>query len=1049
MNDSTLQIKIDFVGGDTSFNKVIDSVTPIVEKLKKELKDTLNVQSDFVTLQKEGIKLTSQELEQQRQIKAANEKTRDAILERLKSTRQLSDEDKKQLEISKAKIKDAEKILALNEKQSKMSSMLKSVGESVGNSLKMLAPAVLAFKVFEDVINKVTDQIKTVVNSLISGLTPTLQPIIDTFTLIGKTLKPIFNEIFASLKVVLESVGDVFANLMKSFAPLIDVLMQALKPVLDIIIQVATSITDILKPELMEAILKPAAAILQLLTPILQMLSNILIPALQTITNLASGIVDVFTNLADAVLGGVVNGINKLMDGLSAIVSTDKKSEQSLRERQVLINAAVASQDKLLQKIMDGEKLTAKEIEQQRELLVYLEQRRIKNGKYTDEELKQREKARKIISQNNIANANEMMEQVRAGQDITKQLKEQNERMQTLNKLKQNGVNLTREEKEELRVIKDLQNEIANAKNEEFVRRKELGVLSSAEIEAKKQEVALLKQKAIELERSGDAAAAKEAYEIWQNAASALGDVGANTKVSAKSYETWSKEIKDSKAQLASLTLELERIKQLSELDTESQFKKQFEFDVEDIEARFNEINSLAKLSDKQLNEMGKNRKELNEYIIEARKKADAEIELLTFRFNEKLKANEKEKDAQLLERRKQTQAELIELQKQIDLDAKNNQLKLIEIVDKAKLEQYKKTLNEIKNLELAALAEERLAAEGITDDATRIAKLEILKIKENQIIEKYKQQELDITERFNDEVEKSNLQRVQSSSALVIQYTNSIINNISAAIEKNKELEKSKTDVNKEIAELKQSYRQRETAHEEYVKKIAELEKRKQGIEAQSNNAYLQGLKATLKEGFANMLDAITQQLIAKQIATVAELTASSFTTFGASLLGIAPVIAAITAANAALKGLVLNFADGGVVPKTAYNKHGVDSQPAMLMPHEVIMNLKAAKVKDNTQAVLWSNKTGGHLADYYANMNNKDYNTQRELLNETKYLYTKLELISDNINSNIAEFNNNIELWKKTEMNRKINITANVQTDGNALLKEIKFKQNSMRAR
>ena len=1049
MNDSTLQIKIDFVGGDTSFNKVIDSVTPIVEKLKKELKDTLNVQSDFVTLQKEGIKLTSQELEQQRQIKAANEKTRDAILERLKSTRQLSDEDKKQLEISKAKIKDAEKILALNEKQSKMSSMLKSVGESVGNSLKMLAPAVLAFKVFEDVINKVTDQIKTVVNSLISGLTPTLQPIIDTFTLIGKTLKPIFNEIFASLKVVLESVGDVFANLMKSFAPLIDVLMQALKPVLDIIIQVATSITDILKPELMEAIVKPAAAILQLLTPILQMLSNILIPALQTITNLASGIVDVFTNLADAVLGGVVNGINKLMDGLSAIVSTDKKSEQSLRERQVLINAAVASQDKLLQKIMDGEKLTAKEIEQQRELLVYLEQRRIKNGKYTDEELKQREKARKIISQNNIANANEMMEQVRAGQDITKQLKEQNERMQTLNKLKQNGVNLTREEKEELRVIKDLQNEIANAKNEEFVRRKELGVLSSAEIEAKKQEVALLKQKAIELERSGDAAAAKEAYEIWQNAASALGDVGANTKVSAKSYETWSKEIKDSKAQLASLTLELERIKQLSELDTESQFKKQFEFDVEDIEARFNEINSLAKLSDKQLNEMGKNRKELNEYIIEARKKADAEIELLTFRFNEKLKANEKEKDAQLLERRKQTQAELIELQKQIDLDAKNNQLKLIEIVDKAKLEQYKKTLNEIKNLELAALAEERLAAEGITDDATRIAKLEILKIKENQIIEKYKQQELDITERFNDEVEKSNLQRVQSSSALVIQYTNSIINNISAAIEKNKELEKSKTDVNKEIAELKQSYRQRETAHEEYVKKIAELEKRKQGIEAQSNNAYLQGLKATLKEGFANMLDAITQQLIAKQIATVAELTASSFTTFGASLLGIAPVIAAITAANAALKGLVLNFADGGVVPKTAYNKHGVDSQPAMLMPHEVIMNLKAAKVKDNTQAVLWSNKTGGHLADYYANMNNKDYNTQRELLNETKYLYTKLELISDNINSNIAEFNNNIELWKKTEMNRKINITANVQTDGNALLKEIKFKQNSMRAR
>jgi len=1049
MNDSTLQIKIDFVGGDTSFNKVIDSVTPIVEKLKKELKDTLNVQSDFVTLQKEGIKLTSQELEQQRQIKAANEKTRDAILERLKSTRQLSDEDKKQLEISKAKIKDAEKILALNEKQSKMSSMLKSVGESVGNSLKMLAPAVLAFKVFEDVINKVTDQIKTVVNSLISGLTPTLQPIIDTFTLIGKTLKPIFNEIFASLKVVLESVGDVFANLMKSFAPLIDVLMQALKPVLDIIIQVATSVTDILKPELMEAIVKPAAAILQLLTPILQMLSNILIPALQTITNLASGIVDVFTNLADAVLGGVVNGINKLMDGLSAIVSTDKKSEQSLRERQVLINAAVASQDKLLQKIMDGEKLTAKEIEQQRELLVYLEQRRIKNGKYTDEELKQREKARKIISQNNIANANEMMEQVRAGQDITKQLKEQNERMQTLNKLKQNGVNLTREEKEELRVIKDLQNEIANAKNEEFVRRKELGVLSSAEIEAKKQEVALLKQKAIELERSGDAAAAKEAYEIWQNAASALGDVGANTKVSTKSYETWSKEIKDSKAQLASLTLELERIKQLSELDTESQFKKQFEFDVEDIEARFNEINSLAKLSDKQLNEMGKNRKELNEYIIEARKKADAEIELLTFRFNEKLKANEKEKDAQLLERRKQTQAELIELQKQIDLDAKNNQLKLIEIVDKAKLEQYKKTLNEIKNLELAALAEERLAAEGITDDATRIAKLEILKIKENQIIEKYKQQELDITERFNDEVDKSNLQRLQSSSALVIQYTNSIINNISAAIEKNKELEKSKTDVNKEIAELKQSYRQRETAHEEYVKKIAELEKRKQDIEAQSNNAYLQGLKATLKEGFANMLDAITQQLIAKQIATVAELTASSFTTFGASLLGIAPVIAAITAANAALKGLVLNFADGGVVPKTAYNKHGVDSQPAMLMPHEVIMNLKAAKVRDNTQAVLWSNKTGGHLADYYANMNNKDYNTQRELLNETKYLYTKLELISDNINSNIAEFNNNIELWKKTEMNRKINITANVQTDGNALLKEIKFKQNSMRAR
>mgnify|MGYP001320009759 CR=1 FL=1 len=1049
MNDSTLQIKIDFVGGDTSFNKVIDSVTPIVEKLKKELKDTLNVQSDFVTLQKEGIKLTSQELEQQRQIKAANEKTRDAILERLKSTRQLSDEDKKQLEISKAKIKDAEKILALNEKQSKMSSMLKSVGESVGNSLKMLAPAVLAFKVFEDVINKVTDQIKTVVNSLISGLTPTLQPIIDTFTLIGKTLKPIFNEIFASLKVVLESVGDVFANLMKSFAPLIDVLMQALKPVLDIIIQVATSVTDILKPELMEAIVKPAAAILQLLTPILQMLSNILIPALQTITNLASGIVDVFTNLADAVLGGVVNGINKLMDGLSAIVSTDKKSEQSLRERQVLINAAVASQDKLLQKIMDGEKLTAKEIEQQRELLVYLEQRRIKNGKYTDEELKQREKARKIISQNNIANANEMMEQVRAGQDITKQLKEQNERMQTLNKLKQNGVNLTREEKEELRVIKDLQNEIANAKNEEFVRRKELGVLSSAEIEAKKQEVALLKQKAIELERSGDAAAAKEAYEIWQNAASALGDVGANTKVSTKSYETWSKEIKDSKAQLASLTLELERIKQLSELDTESQFKKQFEFDVEDIEARFNEINSLAKLSDKQLNEMGKNRKELNEYIIEARKKADAEIELLTFRFNEKLKANEKEKDAQLLERRKQTQAELIELQKQIDLDAKNNQLKLIEIVDKAKLEQYKKTLNEIKNLELAALAEERLAAEGITDDATRIAKLEILKIKENQIIEKYKQQELDITERFNDEVDKSNLQRLQSSSELVIQYTNSIINNISSAIEKNKELEKSKTDVNKEIAELKQSYRQRETAHEEYVKKIAELEKRKQDIEAQSNNAYLQGLKATLKEGFANMLDAITQQLIAKQIATVAELTASSFTTFGASLLGIAPVIAAITAANAALKGLVLNFADGGVVPKTAYNKHGVDSQPAMLMPHEVIMNLKAAKVRDNTQAVLWSNKTGGHLADYYANMNNKDYNTQRELLNETKYLYTKLELISDNINSNIAEFNNNIELWKKTEMNRKINITANVQTDGNALLKEIKFKQNSMRAR
>jgi len=1049
MNDSTLQIKIDFVGGDTSFNKVIDSVTPIVEKLKKELKDTLNVQSDFVTLQKEGIKLTSQELEQQRQIKAANEKTRDAILERLKSTRQLSDEDKKQLEISKAKIKDAEKILALNEKQSKMSSKLKSAGESVGNSLKMLGPAVLAFKVFEDVINKVTDQIKAVVNSLLSGLTPALQPIIDTFNLIGKTLKPIFNEIFASLKVVLESVGDVFANLMKSFAPLIDVLMQALKPVLDIIIQVATSITDIFKPELMEAIVKPIASILQLLTPVLQMLSNILIPALQTITNLASGIVDIFTNLADAVIGGVVSGINKLMDGLSAITLTDKKSEQSLRERQVLINAAVASQDKLLQKIMDGEKLTAKEIEQQRELLVYLEQRRIKNGKYTDEELKQREKARKIISQNNIANANEMMEQVRAGQDITKQFKEQNERMQTLNKLKQNGVKLTREEKEELRVIKDLQNEIANAKNEEFVRRKELGVLSSAEIEAKKQEVALLKQKAIELDRSGDAAAAKEAYEIWQNAASALGDVGAKTKVAAKSYETWSKEIKDSKAQLASLTVELERIKQLSEIDTESQFKKQFEFDVEDIEARFNEIKLLAKLSDNQLNEMGKNRKELNEYIIEARKKADAEIELLTFKFNEKLKANEKEKEAQLLDRRKQAQAELIELQKQMDLDAKNNQLKLIEIVDEARLEQYKKTLNEIKNLELADLAEARLAAEGLTDEATKIAQLEILKIKENQIIEKYKQQELDITKRLNDEIEKSNLQRVQSSSALVIQYTNSIINNISAAIEKNKELEKSKTDVNKEIAELKQSYRQRETAHEEYVKKIAELEKRKQDIEAQSNNAYLQGLKATLKEGFANMLDAITQQLIAKQIATVAELTASSFTTFGASLLGIAPVIAAITAANAALKGLVLNFADGGVVPKTAYNKHGVDSQPAMLMPHEVIMNLKAAKVKDNTQAVLWSNKTGGHLADYYANMNNKDYNTQRELLNETKYLYAKLELISDNINSNIAEFNNNIELWKKTEMNRKINITANVQTDGNALLKEIKFKQNSMRAR
>ena len=1049
MNDNTLQIKIDFVDGDTSFNKVIDSVTPIVEKLKKELKDTLNVQSDFVTLQKEGIKLTSQELEQQRQIKAANEKTRDTILERLKSTRQLSDEDKKQLEISKAKIKDAEQILALNEKQSKMSSKLKSAGESVGNPLKMLAPAVLAFKVFEDIINKVTDQIKTIVNPLISELTPALQPIIDTFILIGKTLKPIFNEIFASLKVVLESVGDVFANLMKSFAPLIDVLMQALKPVLDIIIQVATSITDILKPELMEAILKPAAAILQLLTPILQMLSNILIPALQTITNLASGIVDVFTNLADAVLGGVVNGINKLMDGLSAIVSTDEKSEQSLRERQVLINAAVASQDKLLQKIMDGEKLTAKEIEQQRELLVYLEQRRIKNGKYTDEELKQREKARKIISQNNIANANEMMEQVRAGQDITKQLKEQNERMQTLNKLKQNGVRLTREEKEELQVIKDLQNEIANAKNEEFVRRKELGVLSSAEIEAKKQEVALLKQKAIELERSGDAAAAKEAYEIWRNAASALGDVGAKTKDTTKSYETWSKEIKDSKAQLASLTSELERMKQLSELDTESQLKKQFDFDVEDIEARFNEINLLAKLSDKQLNEMGKNRKELNEYIIEARKKADAEIELLTFKFNEKLKANEKEKEDQLLERRKQTQAELVELQKQIDLDAKNNQLNLIEIVDKARLEQYKKTLTEIKDLELADLAKERLAAEDIKDDDTRIAKLEILKIKENQITEKYKQIELDITKRFNDEVDKSNLQRLQSSSALVIQYTNSIINNISAAIEKNKELEKSKTDVNKEIAELKQSYRQRETSHEEYVKKIAELEKRKQDIEAQSNNAYLQGLKATLKEGFANMLDAITQQLIAKQIATVAELTASSFTTFGASLLGIAPVIAAITAANAALKGLVLNFADGGVVPKTAYNKHGVDSQPAMLMPHEVIMNLKAAKVKDNTQAVLWSNKTGGHLADYYANMNNKDYNTQRELLNETKYLYTKLELISDNINSNIAEFNNNIELWKKTEMNRKINITANVQTDGNALLKEIKFKQNSMRAR
>ena len=1049
MNDNTLQIKIDFVDGDTSFNKVIDSVTPIVEKLKKELKDTLNVQSDFVTLQKEGIKLTSQELEQQRQIKAANEKTRDTILERLKSTRQLSDEDKKQLEISKAKIKDAEQILALNEKQSKMSSKLKSAGESVGNPLKMLAPAVLAFKVFEDIINKVTDQIKTIVNPLISELTPALQPIIDTFILIGKTLKPIFNEIFASLKVVLESVGDVFANLMKSFAPLIDVLMQALKPVLDIIIQVATSITDILKPELMEAILKPAAAILQLLTPILQMLSNILIPALQTITNLASGIVDVFTNLADAVLGGVVNGINKLMDGLSAIVSTDEKSEQSLRERQVLINAAVASQDKLLQKIMDGEKLTAKEIEQQRELLVYLEQRRIKNGKYTDEELKQREKARKIISQNNIANANEMMEQVRAGQDITKQLKEQNERMQTLNKLKQNGVRLTREEKEELQVIKDLQNEIANAKNEEFVRRKELGVLSSAEIEAKKQEVALLKQKAIELDRSGDAAAAKEAYEIWQNAASALGDVGAKTKDTTKSYETWSKEIKDSKAQLASLTSELERMKQLSELDTESQLKKQFEFDVEDIEARFNEINLLAKLSDKQLNEMGKNRKELNEYIIEARKKADAEIELLTFKFNEKLKANKKEKEDQLLERRKQTQAELAELQKQINLDAKNNQLNLIEIVDKARLEQYKKTLTEIKDLELADLAKERLAAEDIKDDDTRIAKLEILKIKENQITEKYKQIELDITKRFNDEVDKSNLQRLQSSSALVIQYTNSIINNISAAIEKNKELEKSKTDVNKEIAELKQSYRQRETSHEEYVKKIAELEKRKQDIEAQSNNAYLQGLKATLKEGFANMLDAITQQLIAKQIATVAELTASSFTTFGASLLGIAPVIAAITAANAALKGLVLNFADGGVVPKTAYNKHGVDSQPAMLMPHEVIMNLKAAKVKDNTQAVLWSNKTGGHLADYYANMNNKDYNTQRELLNETKYLYTKLELISDNINSNIAEFNNNIELWKKTEMNRKINITANVQTDGNALLKEIKFKQNSMRAR
>jgi uncharacterized membrane protein len=259
--------------------------------------------------------------------------------------------------------------------------------------------------------------------------------------------------------------------------------MPALQPILDLVMKLVPVLTPILDivVELVTNVLEPL--ITEVLIPIMDFIAkifNILKPYLPLLMTIAGAVLNVFIALNPILLlvTGILAMIHYLKQAFSDTSTAADGTTESTRELERTINDAVIAQEKLLQKINDGERLTDKEVEGQKLLLKHLEDRRKKNGQLNDEELKQRSQAQAIISKNNIAAISELTEQFEEGRNISKGLEEQEKRLNELNALKKNGRQLSTDEKREIKEINDLLEKQAEQKHNTEKIEKKYGQLS-------------------------------------------------------------------------------------------------------------------------------------------------------------------------------------------------------------------------------------------------------------------------------------------------------------------------------------------------------------------------------------------------------------------------------------------------------------------------------------------------------------------------------------------------------------------------------------------
>ena len=286
---------------------------------------------------------------------------------------------------------------------------LKKVGGSLANVL-----AECLKKVGGSLANALAEYLKKVGGSL-KQLTP-----------LGILFK-VFENVIDQVAKELQGIVDIlFSGLMPALQPIFDLTLQlvlAFKPIMDIILGIIS------------------AGLQQYLGVVIELVSN-LAKYITDIKNTLIGWVDVF-----AVTRGITDG-----------------TKENLVSYRVAISDAAVAQDKLLQKINDGERLTAKEVESQKLLLKHLEEKSQKYGQLTERELKQKQQAQALISKSNMIAINELREQFEEGKNIEKGLEEQQKRIEELNEKKANSVGLSQNEKQEIKAIKDLQEKIAAAK---------------------------------------------------------------------------------------------------------------------------------------------------------------------------------------------------------------------------------------------------------------------------------------------------------------------------------------------------------------------------------------------------------------------------------------------------------------------------------------------------------------------------------------------------------------------------------------------------------